>query len=143
MDAFVKALETPEKIEIGFWVGQDGIFHDNWDNYPKGDDALTCTCGVSYNANDNTWIVTPWLYYSDCPAIFNTLESARQMFFFWLNWMENLYGYDGDGSDAQFEKDWLAVKSNRSLLMILFDQEGERLKEKLLKNEQGAMSNEQ
>jgi hypothetical protein len=78
----------------------------------------------------------------DYPGVYKTLESARQMFFFWLNWMEKLYG-DGDGGDPRFEKDWLAVKSNRSVLEILFDQEGERLKERLLKNEELGIRNEQ
>jgi hypothetical protein len=132
MDAFNKAAETG--AEVGFWVGPDGIFHDSWDNYPKEDDALTCTCGFSHDAEESTWTVTPWLYFTDYPGQYKTLESARQMFFFWLNWMEKLYGSDAE--EPWFEKDWLAVKSNRSVLEILFDQEGERLKEKLLKNEE-------
>ena len=134
MDAFNKALGTPEKCEIGFWAGLDGTFHDNWDNYNKDDDAITCTCGVSHDTENNNWTVTPWLFFADCPAVFKTSGSARQMFGFWMNWMENLFG---DGvNEPMFEADWLAVKSNRSVLMVLFDQEGQRLKEKLLKNEE-------
>jgi hypothetical protein len=35
----------------------------------------------------------------------------------------------------QFEADWLAVKSNRSLLMMLFNRDGETLKRELWKEE--------
>jgi hypothetical protein len=77
----------------------------------------------------------------DYPGVYKTLESARQMFFFWLNWMEKLYGSDAE--EPRFEKDWLAVKSNRSVLEILFDQEGEKLKEKLYKSEEIEMRNEE
>jgi hypothetical protein len=131
-NAFKKGFETKPKDGVGFWVGRDGIFHE--DDYRKDEEEFICSCHAGlYNENDGTWIVTPWLYYADCPGVFKTVDSARQMVSFWLKWMERLYG--DDVSEPSFEEDWLAIKSNRSLLMILFDQEGETLKKELLKKE--------
>jgi hypothetical protein len=47
------------------------------------------------------------------------------MAFFWLNWMGYIYGDETE--EPRFEADWLAVKSNRSVVMMLFDQEGEKV----------------
>ena len=69
----------------------------------------------------------------DCPAVFKKSTSVRKMFYFWLNWMSYLYG---DGiEEPRFEKDWLSIKSNRTIVMMLFDQEGEKLKKRLWKDE--------
>jgi len=55
------------------------------------------------------------------------------MAFFWLNWMGYLYG---DGiEEPRFGADWLSIKSNRSLIAMLFDQEGEKLINELLEEE--------
>jgi len=61
--------------------------------------------------------------------MFKTASSARDMACFWLYWMKLIYG---DGLiEPKFEADWVSVKSNRSLLMKLFCQEGEILKREL------------
>jgi len=130
-NALLKSTETKTDVDIRIWVGLDGIYHDS--DYPEDNDALVCYCGVSYSADTDDWIVVAWLYSEDCAAILKTPESARKMALFWLNWMKKIYGDDLDEPD--FEADWLAVKSNRSVVMTLFSQEGEALKKELWNEE--------
>ena len=130
LNVFLKNTEKEMDVNIRIWVGLDGIYQDN--DYPD-DDSLVCYCGLSYSTDTGNWIVTPWLYFEDCAAVFKTPTSARKMALFWLNWMSKIYG---DGfTEPYFETDWLAVKSNRSLLTILFNQEGEALKRDLWNEE--------
>ena len=125
--------DTETEYETGFWINPDGIFHD--DEPMQNVSDLTCHCGIGYNESTGGWIVTPWLYTMDYPAVFKTLESARKMAFLWLNWVGYLYG---DGiEEPRFEPDWLSVKSNRSLIMMLFEQEADKLKNELFKEEDG------
>jgi hypothetical protein len=131
LDIFLKYTETEMDCSIKIWVGVDGIFHDS--EYPYGNDVLVCYCGISYSTDTGDWIVTPWLYTTDCAAVFKTYTSARKMALFWMNWMEKIYGNGFEEPD--FETEWLAVKSNRSLLMILFGQEGEALAKELSNEE--------
>jgi len=124
--------DTEKEWDTGFWINTDGIFHDD-DPMPNVSD-LTCHCGICHYEPTGGWIVTPWLYTMDCPAVFKTLESARKMAFFWLNWMGYIYG---DGiEEPRFEADWLSVKSNRSVIMMLFEQEAEKFRNEL-KEEEG------
>lgn len=127
---FSEIIEIEKEYEKRFWIGLDGIFHDTWVDLNK---ELICYCGVSHSKDRGEWTVNPWLYTADCAATFKTSSSVRQMAYFWLTWMSYIYG---DGLvDPKFEADWLAVKSNRSLLMMLFCQEGEILKRELWKEE--------
>ena len=127
-----KITDAEKECDTGFWVNTDGIFHG--DDPMRNVTDLTCYCNIGYYEPTGGWIVTPWLYTMDCPAVFKTFESARKMAFLWLNWMGYLYG---DGiEDPRFEADWLSVKSNRSLIMMLFEQEAEKLKNELLKKEE-------
>ena len=112
-----KITAIEEDYDIFFWIGTDGIFH-NTPN-PNPDDELVCCCGISYSTDTGDWIVTPWIYNMDLPAIFKSAENARVYAFFWLNWITYLYGDDTEEPD--FEADWLAIKSNRSVVMMLFD----------------------
>ena len=124
-------ININDDYETGFWINPDGIFHGN--EPMRLDYELTCHIGISYSTETGDWIVTPWLYSMDIPGIFKTAQSARKMAFFWLNWMSYLYG---DGvEEPRFEKDWLSIKSNRTVVMMLFDMEGERLKNELWKEE--------
>jgi len=130
-NAFLKITGMETECEKTIWIGPDGIFNDS--NCHDLNDESICYCTVSYSMDINAWIVTPWLYTMDCAATFKTASSARKMAYFWLNWMSYIYG---DGLvDPKFEADWLAVKSNRSVLMMLFSQEGEILKRTLWKEE--------
>ena len=131
LKAFSKITEEEKGYDKLIWVGLDGIFHDT--DYPDDEGELgelICYCGVSHSMDRDDWIVTPWLYTTDCAAVFKKASSAQQMAYFWLNWMEHIYG-----DRPIFEADWLAVKSNRSLLMMLFDRDGETLKRELWKEE--------
>ena len=127
-----KITEAEKECDTGFWINTDGIFHG--DDPMRNVTDLTCHIGIGYSEETDDWIVTPWLYTMDCPAIFKTLESAHKMAFFRLNWMGYLYG---DGTEEpRFEPAWLSVKSNRSLIMMLFEQEAEKLKNELFKEEE-------
>ena len=130
-DIISKIKYVEKDYEIFFWVGLDGIFHDTENPNPK--DELICCCGISYSTETGDWIVTPWLYNMDSPGVFKTAESACKMSFFWLNWMGYIYG---DGiEEPRFEADWLSIKSNRTVIEMLFDHEGENFKNELLKEE--------
>ena len=130
-EEFSKIIGIEKEYRKAIWIGADGIFYDN--NWDDQNDELICSCGISHSMDSGEWIVTPWLYTADCAATFKTSSSARQMAYFWLTWMSYIHG---DGLvDPKFEADWLAVKSNRSLLMMLFCQEGEILKRELWKEE--------
>ena len=127
MDLFDKNIEKGINCDVRIWVGLDGIFKDT--DYPDDNDELICCCSISCSGDTGSWIVTPWLYNEDCGAIFEKSSSARTMALFWMNWMDKIYG---DGlSESEFEADWLAIKSNRTLLTMLFKQGGETLKRKL------------
>ena len=130
-DVISKIINVDTDYEVFFWVGTDGIFHNTENPNPR--DELICCCGISYSTETGDWIVTPWLYNMDVPAIFKTAQSARQMAFFWLNWMCNLYGDETE--EPVFEADWLSVKSNRSVVMMLFDMEARKFKEELYNEE--------
>jgi len=126
-----KITDAEKECDKGFWINPDGIFHD--DDPMRDVTDLTCHCGIGYYEPTGGWIVTPWLYTMDCPAVFKTLQSAQKMAFFWLNWIGYLYG---DGvEEPRFEADWLSVKSNRTVVMMLFDMEAEKLKNELYKEE--------
>jgi len=44
---------------------------------------------------------------------------------------------NGDGTEEpEFEADWLSVKSNRSVVMMLFDMEARKFKDDLYKEEE-------
>ena len=124
-------INIKDDYETGFWIGTDGIFHG--DEPMRNVNELTCHCGISYSTDTGDWIVTPWLYTMDCPAVFKTARSAREMMFFWLNWIGYIYGDDVE--EPRFEADWLSIKSNRAVVMMLFDMEGEKLKKELFKEE--------
>jgi len=125
----ITAVDTD--FETGFWINTDGIFHGD-DPMPL-DYELTCHIGIGYYKETGDWIVCPWLYTMDCPAVFKTVQSARKMAFFWLNWMGYLYG---DGTEEpRFDADWLSIKSNRSVVMMLFDMEAEKFRNELKEEE--------
>jgi len=117
-----------EDNSTGFWIGIDGIFHDG-EEPMKNVNEFLCHCNISYYEPTGGWIVTPWLYTMDIPCVFKTLENARKMAFLWLKWISYIYG---DGMEEPiFEADWLEIKSNRSVVMMLFEQECERLKKEI------------
>jgi len=126
-----KIIAIKEDYDVFFWIGTDGIFHNTENPNPK--DELVCCCGISYSTDTGDWIVTPWLYNMDLPAIFKFAENARTYAFFWLNWMTYLYGDETEEPD--FEADWLAVKSNRSVVMMLFDMAAAKFKDELYEKE--------
>lgn len=65
---------------------------------------------------------------------------AALVSFSMLNWITNLYG---DGiEEPNLEADWLAVKSNRSVIMMLFDMEAEKFKSELYKEEEKIVGGE-
>ena len=128
-------INVKTDYETGFWVNTDGIFH--CDEPMQLDYELTCHCGIGYYKDTGDWIVTPWLYTMDVPAVFKTAESARKMAFFWLNWMSYLYGDDVE--EPRFEADWLSVKSNRTVVMMLFDMEAEKFRDELYKEEENTI----
>jgi hypothetical protein len=138
LDIFFNATQANKECNIQIWVGPNGIFHKGND-FPNDDcpneEEINC-CGLSYSNESNEWIVTPWLYNADCAVVLKKAMNARQMAYFWLDWMGYLYGDDGI-DNRRFEADWLLIKSNRSLLMMLFSQEGEQLKRELWKDETG------
>ena len=82
---FHNFIKTEKEANIRIWVGPDGIYHDS--NYPTDNDELVCYCGISYSPDRGEWIVTPWLFMSDCPATFQTASSTLKMSYFWVNWM--------------------------------------------------------
>ena len=125
-------INIKEDYEVFFWVGTDGIFHNSENPNPK--DELICCCGISYSTETGDWIVTPWLYNMDIPGVYKSAHNARAMAFFWLNWMSNLYGDEVE--EPRFEADWLSVKSNRSVVMMLFDMEARKFKEDLYEKEE-------
>jgi len=125
-------INIKEDYEVFFWIGTDGIFHNTENPNPK--DELICCCDISYSTETGDWLVIPWLYNMDIPGVYKSAHNARAMAFFWLNWMSNLYG---DGTEEpEFEADWLSVKSNRSVVMMLFDMEARKFKEDLYKEEE-------
>ena len=128
-------INIKEDYDEFFWIGPDGIFHDTENPNPR--DELVCCCGVSYSTETGDWIVTPWLYNMDIPGVFKSAHNARAMAFFWLNWMSNLYGISDDFGyeEPRFEADWLSVKSNRSVVMILFDMDATKFRDELYKEE--------
>lgn len=135
LDAIFEVTETTGG-RVSFWIDPDGVFHDD----PCLEETeLTCCCTVSNETHDGTWIVTPWLYNDDCAAIFKTASSARNLACFWMEWMERLYG--SEACERSFDTDWLEIKSNRSLLMMLFCREGEELKKELWAKERADSSN--
>jgi len=126
-DALTKVTETEKECKKLIWVGSDGIFSDCESN-DLADESISF-CSVSYSKDNNAWTVIPWLFTVDCSATFKTASSARDMACFWLYWMGLIYG---DGLiEPKFEADWVSVKSNRSLLKMLYCQEGEALKREL------------
>jgi len=124
-------INIKEDYEVFFWIGTDGIFHNTENPNPR--DELICCCGISYSTETGDWIVTPWLYNMDIPGIYKSAHNARAMAFFWLNWVGYIYGDEVE--EPRFEADWLSVKSNRSVVMMLFDMEAEKFKEDLYKEE--------
>ena len=132
-------INVVKEYEEFFWVGTDGIFH-NTEN-PNRQDELICCCGIGYYEESGNWIVTPWLYNMDCPAGFKSAHNARAYAFFWLNWIDSLYGYGPEEPD--YEADWLAIKSNRSVIMNLFDMQAEKYKNELYAEEEKEANNEQ
>ena len=131
LDFLLKNTENEKNCNVRIWVGLDGIFHIA--DYLDNNDNLVCYCGISYSTDTGDCIVTPWSYMEDCPAIFKKSTSTRKMSLFWMNWISKIYG-DGTG-EPNFETDWLAVKSNRSVLMLLFARDCETLKKELLDEE--------
>jgi hypothetical protein len=130
-NALTKITETEKECEKLIWIGSDGVFSDD-ESKDLADETISF-CSVSYTEKNKTWIVVPQLYNFDCSATFKKASSARDMACFWLYWMSRIYG---DGLiEPKFEADWVSVKSNRSLLMMLFCQEGETLKRELWKIE--------
>jgi len=125
-------INIKEDYEVFFWIGTDGIFHNTENPNPR--DELICCCGISYSTETGDWIVTPWLYNMDIPGVYKSAHNARAMAFFWLNWMSNLYGDEVE--EPRFEADWLSVKSNRSVVMMLFDMEARKFKEDLYEKEE-------
>jgi len=124
-------INIREDYVVFFWVGTDGIFHNTENPNPR--DELICCCDISYSTETGDWIVIPWLYNIDIPGVYKSAHNARAMAFLWLNWMGYLYG---DGvEEPRFEADWLSVKSNRSVIMMLFEQEAEKFKNELFKEE--------
>ena len=122
-------INIKDDYEEFIWIGTDGIFHNTENSNP--DDELICCCGISYSTETSEWIVCPWIYNSDIPGVYKSADNARAMAFFWLNWIGYLYG---DGvEEPRFEADWLSVKSNRTVVMMLFDIEAEKLKNELYK----------
>jgi hypothetical protein len=130
-NTLTKITETENECKKLIWIGPDGIFHDDECN-DLNDESISY-CSVSYSKEFNTWTVTLWLFTADCAASFRNPSSARDMACFWLYWMSLIYG---DGLiEPKFEADWVSVKSNRSLLEILYCQEGETLKRELWRKE--------
>jgi hypothetical protein len=130
-NALTKVTEKKKKCKKLIWVRSDGVFSED-ESKDLNDESISY-CSVSYSEEFNIWTVTPWLFTADCAASFRDLSSARDMACFWLYWMGLIYG---DGLiKPKFEADWVSVKSNRSLLEILFCQEGETLKRELWKAE--------
>ncbi|MCL2793195.1 MAG: hypothetical protein FWD87_08890 [Spirochaetaceae bacterium] len=65
--------------ESGFWIGTDGIFHG--DNEPMQNvNELLCHCGITYSEKTGDWIVTPWLYTMDIPAVFKTPQVCELLY---------------------------------------------------------------
>ena len=125
-------INVKEDYEVFFWVDTDGIFHNTENPNPR--DELICCCDISYSKETGDWLITPWIYNCDNPAFFKSANSARTYAFFWQNWITYLYGNDIEEPD--FEKDWLSVKSNRSVVMMLFDMQSDKFKNELWKEEE-------
>jgi len=113
------------------WIGTDGIFHNTENPNPK--DERICCCDIYYSNESGVWYVIPWLYNIDVSGVFKTENNARAFAFFWLNWMESLYGNEEE--EPEFEADWLNIKSNRSVISRLFDLEARKFRDDLYKEE--------
>ena len=132
-------IDIKDDYDTFFWVNTDGVFHNSPNPNPK-DELISC-CGISYKKETDEWIITPWIYNMDIPGIYKSSHNARAMAFFWLNWITHLYG-DSDShgkcEEPDFEADWLAIKSNRSVVMMLFNMEASKFRDELYAKDQPA-----
>jgi hypothetical protein len=129
-DLLYKPLSSNKAdARCSIYVGIDGVFR-TWLEVHQDQSKPNLDSFCCIRKSSGGWKIRTSLYCADTSTMFHDADDARKYISLWLDWTGYLYA-EGKGSERGFERDWLAVKSNRSLLMLLYEKEARKLNDKI------------